>query len=96
MAVAFTSILLDRPVGEIAFTGEINARGEVMEIGGVAAKLSGALRNGITRIIMPASNRKDFNELHSDFRARFEVDFVTSLTGALGLVWPDLAGDLSS
>ncbi len=64
ITTAIISALTGRPVkGDIAMTGEITLRGRVLPIGGLKEKSIAALRNNITRIIIPKSNKKDLSEL---------------------------------
>ena len=64
MASAVVSALSGRPVRhDIAMTGEITLRGRVLPIGGVKEKVLGAVRAGITRIILPKENEPDLEDL---------------------------------
>ena len=64
MCTALVSALTNIPVrADIAMTGEITLRGEVLQIGGLKEKLLAALRGGIKTVIIPKENAKDLKEL---------------------------------
>jgi ATP-dependent Lon protease len=64
MAVSMVSALTGIPVrSDTAMTGEISLRGRVLRIGGLKEKVLAAHRGGITRVIIPDSNRRDLAEL---------------------------------
>ena len=64
MALATASALTRIPVkADVAMTGEITLRGEVLEIGGLKEKLLAALRGGIKEVIIPKENEKDLAEI---------------------------------
>ena len=64
MALAVASSLSGTPVrADVAMTGEITLRGEVLEIGGLKEKLLAALRGGIKEVIIPKDNEKDLVEM---------------------------------
>lgn len=64
MCTALVSIISQIPVrADVAMTGEITLRGEVLPIGGLKEKLLAALRGGIKHVIIPADNRKDLSEI---------------------------------
>ena len=54
-------------------TGEITLRGRVLPIGGVKEKVLGALRAGITEVILPKENEPDLEDLPEEARKRIEV-----------------------
>jgi ATP-dependent Lon protease len=64
---------------DIAMTGEITLRGRVMPIGGVKEKVLGAVRAGITRIILPKENEPDLEDLPREVRDKIEVFLVQEL-----------------
>jgi ATP-dependent Lon protease len=75
MLTALVSLLTGRTVrGDTAMTGEISLRGLVLPVGGIKEKVVAAARAGITRLLLPARNRKDFDEIPADARKR--LDFV--------------------
>ena len=74
MATALVSALSGREVRhDIAMTGEITLRGRVLPIGGVKEKVLGALRAGITTVILPKENEPDLEDLPAEARKRLEV-----------------------
>ncbi|TVR96809.1 MAG: endopeptidase La [Rhodospirillales bacterium] len=75
MAVALMSLLKNQPVrSDVAMTGEISLRGLVLPVGGIKEKVVAAARAGVTKVILPARNRKDLEEVPQD--ARRLVEFV--------------------
>jgi ATP-dependent Lon protease len=86
MATALISALSGRPVRhDIAMTGEITLRGRVLPIGGLKEKVLGAVRAGITRVVIPAENEPDLEDLPADVRKMIEVFPVSELGEALAL-----------
>ncbi|HSB53987.1 MAG TPA: endopeptidase La, partial [Gemmatimonadales bacterium] len=86
MATALVSVLSGRPVrNDIAMTGEITLRGEVLPIGGVKEKVLGAVRAGITRIVLPKKNEPDLEDLPEEVRQTLEVYPVENLGEVLAL-----------
>jgi ATP-dependent Lon protease len=80
MASAVVSALSGRAVRhDIAMTGEITLLGRVLPIGGVKEKVLGAVRAGITRIILPKSNEPDLEDLPKEVRDKIEVFLVQEL-----------------
>jgi ATP-dependent Lon protease len=75
MFMALVSLMTDRTVrSDTAMTGEISLRGLVLPVGGIKEKVVGAHRAGIRRIMLPARNRKDFDDIPET--ARKEVEFI--------------------
>ncbi len=73
MLTALVSLFSGRTVrGDTAMTGEISLRGLVLPVGGIKEKVVAAARAGITRVLLPARNRKDFDEIPEDVRNRLE------------------------
>ncbi len=86
MATALVSVLSGRPVrNDIAMTGEITLRGDVLPIGGVKEKVLGAVRAGITKIVLPKKNEADLEDLPEEVRKTLEVYPVESLGQVLAL-----------
>ena len=75
MYMALVSLMTDRTVrSDTAMTGEISLRGLVLPVGGIKEKVVGAHRAGIRRIMLPARNRKDYDDISEI--ARKEVEFI--------------------
>ena len=75
MFMALVSLMTDRTVrSDTAMTGEISLRGLVLPVGGIKEKVVGAHRAGIRRIMLPARNRKDYDDIPEI--ARKEVEFI--------------------
>lgn len=71
---ALASLLLDRPLrGDTALSGEISLRGLVLPVDGLREKVVAAATAGISRVLLPARNRRDFDELPE--RARRQLGF---------------------
>jgi ATP-dependent Lon protease len=86
MATALISALSGRSVRhDIAMTGEITLRGRVLPIGGLKEKILGAVRAGITRIVVPKDNEPDLEDLPADVLQRIDVFPVQELGEALAL-----------
>ena len=80
MAVAMVSILAQRPVRkDVAMTGEITLRGNVLPIGGVKEKLLAARRARMKRVILPESNRRDLEDLPQEVRDDLKFIFVDNV-----------------
>ena len=86
MATALISALSGRPARhDIAMTGEITLRGRVMPIGGLKEKILGAVRAGITRIVIPKENEPDLEDLPGAIKERIEAFPVQELGEVLAL-----------
>ena len=84
MATALLSAVTRIPVHrDIAMTGEITLRGKVLPVGGVKDKILAAARAGITRIILPAENERDLEDIPSDVREKMEFNLVQSMDEVL-------------
>ncbi|HIJ21792.1 MAG: endopeptidase La [Gammaproteobacteria bacterium] len=74
MCTTLVSVLTDIPVrADVAMTGEITLRGEVLPIGGLKEKLLAAHRGGITTVLIPEENRKDLKEIPEKILKDLEV-----------------------
>jgi ATP-dependent Lon protease len=73
MATALISAVTHRPVNkDVAMTGEITLRGRVLPIGGLKEKALGALRAGITTVIIPAKNKKELEEIPATIKRKLK------------------------
>ena len=74
MTTALVSALTDIPVrADVAMTGEITLRGEVLPIGGLKEKLLAAHRGGIKTVVIPEENEKDLVEIPDNIKAQLEI-----------------------
>jgi ATP-dependent Lon protease len=86
ISTALASELSGRPVRkDIAMTGEITLRGRVLPIGGVKEKVLGALRAGITDVVLPKDNEADVEDVPDEARGKLRFHFVESLEEVLAL-----------
>jgi len=86
MATALVSALSRRSVRhDLAMTGEITLRGRVLPIGGVKEKVLGAVRAGISTIVLPKENAADLDDLPEDVRSSLDVHLVEDLDEVLTL-----------
>ena len=86
MATAVVSALSRRPArNDVAMTGEITLSGRVLPIGGLKEKVLGAVRAGITTIVLPKENEADLSDLPDDVRAAVDVRPVSDLGEALAI-----------
>ncbi len=77
MAVSLASALTKKPVEkDIAMTGEITLRGNVLPIGGVKSKVLAAHRSNIKTVILPQENKKDLDDIPSSVRKKMKFVFV--------------------
>ncbi|MDC1098180.1 magnesium chelatase domain-containing protein, partial [Gammaproteobacteria bacterium] len=74
MCTALISAITTIPVrSDVAMTGEITLRGEVLPIGGLKEKLLAAHRGGITTVIIPSENEKDLTEIPKNIKSGLEI-----------------------
>jgi ATP-dependent Lon protease len=74
MCTALVSVLTGIAIrSEVAMTGEITLRGEVLPIGGLKEKLLAAHRGGITTVIIPKENERDLQEIPDNIKAELKI-----------------------
>ena len=61
------------PIADVAMTGEITLRGEVLPIGGLKEKLLAAHRGGIETVMIPIDNEKDLAEIPDNIKGNLEI-----------------------
>jgi ATP-dependent Lon protease len=77
MCTAIVSALTQIPVrSDVAMTGEITLRGEVLPIGGLKEKLLAAHRGGITTVVIPSENEKDLVEIPANIKQNLTIKTV--------------------
>ena len=86
MCTALVSSLTGNPVrGDVAMTGEITLRGEVLPIGGLKEKLLAAHRGGIKRVLIPKENQRDLQEIPDNVKGDLEIHAVQWIDEVLSL-----------
>jgi ATP-dependent Lon protease len=86
MCTAIISAMTKIPVrADVAMTGEITLRGEVLPIGGLKEKLLAAHRGGITTVVIPAENEKDLTEIPENVKANLQIQCVRWIDEVLGI-----------
>jgi ATP-dependent Lon protease len=84
IATSLASLLSQRTVrSDVAMTGEISLRGVVMPVGGIKEKCVAAARAGIRTVILPARNRRDFEDIPESVRARLEFVWAEKIDDVL-------------
>ncbi|WP_162262929.1 endopeptidase La [Legionella jamestowniensis] len=86
MCTALVSVLTQIPVrADVAMTGEITLRGQVLPIGGLKEKLLAAHRGGIKHVIIPEENRKDLEEIPDNVLKKLTIHPVKTIEKVLEL-----------
>ena len=84
MATAIVSLMTGIEIRkEVAMTGEVTLRGQVLPIGGLKEKLLAARRGGIERVIIPHENAKDLSEVPDNIKDGLDIIPVQSMTEVL-------------
>ena len=104
ICTAMVSVLSGVPVrADVAMTGEITLRGEVLPIGGLKEKLLAALRGGIKIVLIPTENVKDLAEIPDTIKSKLEIKPVKWIDEVLELALervpdplPDPAGEAAA
>ena len=84
MVTSIVSMLSETPIRkDVAMTGEVTLRGNVLPIGGLKEKLLAALRGGIKTVIIPNENAKDLVDIPDNVKNELEIIPVTSVEEVL-------------
>jgi ATP-dependent Lon protease len=87
MFASLLSLLTRRRVrSDVAMTGEITLRGQVLPVGGVKEKVLAAYRAGLKRVVLPELNRKDLEDIPPEIRRRMRFHFVKRMEELADLV----------
>jgi ATP-dependent Lon protease len=87
MFSAVASLLLKCPVKkDVAMTGEITLRGNVLPVGGIKEKLLAAHRAGIREVLVPARNERDLEDVPKDVRSELNIHLIKRMDQVLPLV----------
>ena len=93
MVTSLASLLTGRaPAADIAMTGEITLRGKVLPVGGIKEKVLAAKRAGIRRVVLPAQNRRDVEEIAAPLVAGLEFYYVARIDEALQYILDPVPG----
>ena len=83
MFIALLSLLSGRTVrNDTAMTGEISLRGLVLPVGGIKEKVVAAAAAGLTRVMLPARNRRDYDDIPKEARDRLEFIWLETVDEA--------------
>ncbi|MDB5566621.1 MAG: lon [Tardiphaga sp.] len=84
MFMALYSLMTNKALpSDLAMTGEISLRGLVMPVGGIKEKVIAAAQAGIKRVLLPARNRRDFDDIPDDVRAAIEFTWLQRVEDAI-------------
>ena len=84
-AVAIFSIFTNKPIDQtVAISGKIDLQGNILAIGGVREKISGAERNDMKKVILPEENRADYLKIKDE--VSIEVVFVKTISEVLDIL----------
>ncbi|TDG45260.1 hypothetical protein AWZ03_008322 [Drosophila navojoa] len=87
---ALVSLATGKPVRpDVAMTGEVSLKGKVLTVGGIKEKTIAARRSGVTCLILPADNKKDFEELPSFITDGLEVHFASEYEDVYKIAFSD-------
>jgi len=90
MFIALVSLLTSRTVrSDTAMTGEISLRGLVLPVGGIKEKVVAAAAAGLTRVMLPARNRRDYAEIPDDARNSLEFIWLERVDDAVAAALED-------
>ena len=85
LVTALASLFTQKPVDpDYAMTGEVSLRGGVMPIGGLPEKLMAAQRAGITKVLIPADNADDLDDVAEEVKQKLEIIPVRTVEEVLG------------
>jgi ATP-dependent Lon protease len=84
MFMALVSLMTERTVrSDTAMTGEISLRGLVLPVGGIKEKTTAAARAGLTRVMLPARNRKDYEDIPEQVKQQLEFIWLERVEDAV-------------
>lgn len=82
------SILTGRKIkSNIALTGEISLRGDVLPIGGLKEKLQGAINGEVFEVIIPTQNKSDIHKIPDSIKGRLKLNYIDSIEQVFDLIF---------
>ncbi|XP_069505698.1 lon protease homolog, mitochondrial [Ambystoma mexicanum] len=89
IVTALLSLALNRPVRHnVAMTGEVSLTGKILPVGGIKEKTIAAKRAGVTCVIYPTENKKDYSDLPDFITEGLEVHFLDHYNDIYDIVFP--------
>jgi len=90
MAMAILSAALNKPArSDVAMTGEITLRGNILAVGGLSEKLLAAQRSGIRTVLLPRENEKDLAEIPDRVKEGLHIVLIDTIMDAMKYVFVD-------
>ena len=84
MFMALSSLLTGRTIrSDTAMTGEISLRGLVLPVGGIKEKVVAAAGAGLKRVMLPARNRRDYDDIPEEVRSSMEFIWLERVEDAV-------------
>ena len=74
---------------DLAMTGELSLRGKVLPVGGIKEKVIAAKRAGVKTVILPADNRKDWDDLTDLIKAEVDIHFAETYDDVYRIAFSD-------
>lgn len=75
-------------IQNVAMTGEISLTGKILPVGGIREKVIAAKRAGVTTVILPSENKKDFDDLPDFIKNDITVYFMSHYDEIFDLIFP--------
>ncbi|MHC4840652.1 MAG: endopeptidase La [Planctomycetota bacterium] len=80
ITTALVSLMSGRAVrGDLAMTGEVTLRGEVLAVGGIKEKVLAAYRSGIKKVLLPKANEKDMDDMPTEAQKAVKISFTENV-----------------
>ena len=90
MVTSMLSLALNKPVrNDLAMTGEVSLTGKVLPVGGIKEKIMGGRRAGVTTIIFPGANQRDYDEIPDYLQESLDVHFADDYEEVYKIVFGD-------
>lgn len=90
MVTSMLSLALEKPIrNDLAMTGEVSLTGKVLPVGGIKEKIMGGRRAGVTTIILPGANQRDYDEIPEYLKEGLDVHFAHDYEEVYKIVFGD-------